>query len=173
MKVIFLDHDGVICLAGEWGSRFKNKEGLDSVFDRFNEKAIDVLNEIIEETDCEIVVSSDWRLYVPLEQMQELYRIRGIKKPPIDYTPEIDWSLHKGVKSASARVIEINQWLDEHPEVTNWVAVDDMWMGITPNKLSLRLQYQEWGLKNFVHTPHSYEGIKQSGVKDKIIKLLL
>jgi hypothetical protein len=48
MKILFLDHDGVICLSSEWGSRFKNKEGLDSVFDRFNEKAVRVLNQIIE-----------------------------------------------------------------------------------------------------------------------------
>ena len=25
MKVIFLDHDGVICLATEWGGRFKKQ----------------------------------------------------------------------------------------------------------------------------------------------------
>jgi hypothetical protein len=29
-----------------------------------------------------------------------------------------------------------------------------------------------WGLTNFVLTPRSYEGIKQSGVRDKIIKFL-
>jgi len=28
------------------------------------------------------------------------------------------------------------------------------------------------GLTNFVHTPRSYEGIKQNGIKQKIIKLL-
>ena len=26
MKVIFLDHDGVICLSGNWGSRFKKQQ---------------------------------------------------------------------------------------------------------------------------------------------------
>ena len=26
MKVIFLDHDGVICLSSEWGGRFKKQE---------------------------------------------------------------------------------------------------------------------------------------------------
>jgi len=36
MKVIFLDHDGVICLSNCWGSRFKNKDGLDSIFDVFD-----------------------------------------------------------------------------------------------------------------------------------------
>jgi len=26
MKVIFLDHDGVICLSSEWGGRYKKQE---------------------------------------------------------------------------------------------------------------------------------------------------
>ena len=29
MKVLFLDHDGVICLSDEWGGRFK-KKGFDN-----------------------------------------------------------------------------------------------------------------------------------------------
>jgi hypothetical protein len=30
----------------------------------------------------------------------------------------------------------------------------------------------DWGLSNFVHTPKSSEGIKQTGIKEKIIKML-
>mgnify|MGYP003703952731 CR=1 FL=1 len=57
MKVIFLDHDGVICLSTEWGGRFKKqrKAGrklsqsiaslpVESRFDNFNKKAIKILN---------------------------------------------------------------------------------------------------------------------------------
>ena len=58
MKVIFLDHDGVICLATEWGGRHKkrHKAGckkdakdmpLDLRFDNFNPKAVNILNDII------------------------------------------------------------------------------------------------------------------------------
>ena len=167
MKVLFLDHDGVICLSSEWGSRFKNKEGLDSAFDRFNDKAIKVLNQIIEETDCEIVISSDWRFHAPLEQMQELYRIRGIKKSPIAYTrSDLDWKLAKDVapnlELEVTRSLEILSWLEDNPQVTHWVAVDDMDLSKRP----------DWGLENFVRTPKSSEGIKQSGVKDKILKFL-
>jgi len=158
MKILFLDHDGVICLSSEWGSRYKNKEGLDSVFDRFNEKAIKVLNEIIEETDCEIVISSDWRFHASLSQMRELYKIRGIIKQPIGYTgyvksnsADLEW----------ARATEINNWLDTHDtkSVMKWVAVDD-------------LDMLTWLTDNFVRTPRSSEGIKQSGIKEKIIKIL-
>lgn len=167
MKILFLDHDGVICLSTEWGSRFKNKEGFDSLFDRFNEKAIKVLNEIIEETDCEIVISSDWRFHCTLDEMKELYKIRGVKKSPIDYTRnDLDWKLFKDISPNHelevTRCLEIKDWIKEHPEITHWVAVDDMDLS---NK-------HEWGLDNFVNTPRSKEGIKQSGIKEKIIKFL-
>ena len=154
MKVLFLDHDGVICLSTEWGSRFKNKEGLDSAFDRFNAKAIKVLNEIIEETDCEIVISSDWRFHASLSQMQQLFKERGIAKPPMDYTRDFSSTLEK---AAESRCLEIEDWVKAHPQITHWVAVDDMDLS---------------QLDNFVQTPRSKEGIKQCGIKEKIIKFL-
>lgn len=159
--ILFLDHDGVICLATEWGSRFKNKDGFDSLFDRFNQKAINVLNEIIDETDCEIVISSDWRFHCSLSEMQQLYKIRGIAKPPMAYTRnDLDWKLFKDItpdkELETTRVMEILSYVKEY-NLTNWVAVDDM-------DLSL--------LGNFVHTPKSKEGIKQLGIKEKIIKFL-
>ena len=157
MKVIFLDHDGVICLQSEWGGRFKrDREGLDSVFDDFNSKAIVILNKIIEATDCEIVVSSDWRHYATLEQMQEIYQIRGIKKSPIGMTGSVDYSNAQLLEKD--RCVEIHQYLEKHPEITEWVAVDDMDLST---------------LGNFVQTPNSREGIKQTGIKEKIIKFLV
>lgn len=159
--ILFLDHDGVICLATEWGSRFKNKEGLDGLFDRFNQKAIVVLNEIIDETDCEIVISSDWRFHATLSQMQQLYKERGIAKPPIAYTRnDLDWKLFIGINHnrelEETRIAEINSYVEEN-KIEKWVAVDDMDLS---------------KLKNFVQTPRSKEGIKQAGIKEKIIKFL-
>ena len=87
MKVIFLDHDGVICLSGQWGGRFKKKgfdsnpeTPMDTRMDSFDIKAVKVLNYIIEKTGCEIIVSSDWKRWGTLEQMQEMYITRGIRK---------------------------------------------------------------------------------------------
>jgi hypothetical protein len=31
---------------------------------------------------------------------------------------------------------------------------------------------EDWGLENFVWTPRDFEGIKQSGIKDKVLKFL-
>jgi hypothetical protein len=180
MKVIFLDHDGVICLSPQWGGRFK-KRGYDSNpdtpldvrMDNFDQKAVKVLNSIIEKTNCELVISSDWKRWGTLEQMKEMYVVRGIK-PPIDYTPNLvdctihgnnfiwspDWDLEQ------TRSIEIKQYLHDHPEITHWVSVDDLDMSKNGES------WREWGLDNFVLTPRGYEGIKQSGVKDKILKFL-
>jgi hypothetical protein len=179
MKVLFLDHDGVICLSNNWGGRYK-KKGYDSNpetpmdirMDSFDDKAVKVLNSIIEETGCEIVVSSDWKRWGTLEQMQEMYVTRGIK-PPIGLTPLLKnctihgnnfiWSKEWDLEQE--RSIEIKQYLHDHPEITHWVAVDDL-------NMSNDEEFKPWGLENFVLTPKSSEGIKQSGVKDKILKFL-
>lgn len=171
MKVLFLDHDGVICLSTQWGGRFKKKgfdsnpeTPLDIRMDSFDSKAVKVLNSIIEETGCEIVVSSDWKNWGNLEQMKEMYITRGIK-PPIDLTPNMKdfdeggFGMFKWKNLYEAiRVIEIKKWLEERPEVTHWVAVDDLDLS---------------KLDNFVMTTKPYnEGIKQCGIKEKILNFL-
>jgi hypothetical protein len=199
MKVLFLDHDGVICLSTEWGGRFKKEKkfrdetgvqrklssphyGLpvDCRFDNFNKKAINVLNSILEETGAEIVVSSDWKRWANVEEMGEYYLSQGIIKKPIDFTPSLSqctnydndtfpWSRQWDLEQT--RSIEIKQYLQDHPEITHWVAVDYLNMGKTGLYYSMEFEH-EWGLDNFVLTPLTNQGIKQSGIKEKIVKFL-
>jgi hypothetical protein len=180
MKILFADHDGVICLSNNWGGRYKKKgydnnpeTPLDVRMDNFDPKAIKILNEIIEKTGGEIVVSSDWKRWGTLEQMQEMYITRGIK-PPIGLTPNLkdctiqgnDFELEPQWNLEQTRSVEIKQYLHDHPEITHWVAVDDLDMSFNESD-------KKWGLENFVLTPRSSEGIKQCGIKEKILKLLL
>jgi hypothetical protein len=192
MKVIFLDHDGVICLSTEWGSRFKkqNKWGgrklsmttlempLEYRFDNFNKKAITILNEILEETGAEIVVSSDWKRWANVEEMGEYYESKGIVKKPIALTPNLgqctwydNWAWSRDWDLEMTRVIEIKQYLHDHPEITHWVSIDDLDMGKTGVKWGMEFEH-DWALDNFVLTPKGNEGIKQSGIKEKVIKFL-
>jgi hypothetical protein len=183
MKVLFLDHDGVICLSAQWGGRYKKKgydnnpdTPLDIRMDSFDKKAVDVLNHIVDVTGCEIVVSSDWKRWGTIEQMRDMYITRGIK-PPIDLTPDLkdfDSEANHFLKTSNdyegIRVLEINKYLSDHPEITHWVAVDDMDLG---EKIGPISGNSNGGLKNFVITKKPYnEGIKQSGIKEKIIKFL-
>jgi hypothetical protein len=190
MKVIFLDHDGVICLSNNWGGRTKkwakyrsenpdsSKEKKDAPvsfrFDDFDTKSVKVLNEILEETGAEIVVSSDWKLHATLEELGEYYELHGISKKPIALTPNIStckdygnyiWSPRWELEMI--RTIEIKQYIHDHPEITHWVSVDDLNMGKNGE-----VWKDEWAIDNFVLTPKSNEGIKQSGVKEKILNYL-
>lgn len=192
MKVIFLDNDGVICLSENWGSRYKKatkymkdtgvaehdpemydpkKRPIPIRFDNFDQKAIKVLNEILEKTGAEIVVSSDWKLFATVEELGEYYSLQGISKKPIDRTlnmSEFDETggamyEYRGWRDRM-RIVEIKKYLEDHPEITHWVAIDDMNMSNDAQ--------QGYGLDNFVHTPISSQGIKQSGIKAKVLKFL-
>jgi hypothetical protein len=98
----------------------------------------------------------------------------GVIKVPIDTTPNIplkyDKSYYTAGELAEYRISEVNKWLEEHPEVTQWVAVDDLPLGELYGPISGNFL---GGLKNFVLTPKSSEGIKQSGIKERILKFLL
>ena len=193
MKCIFLDHDGVICLSANWGGRTKkwskyrseNPESssdkrdapVEVRFDDFDEKAVRILNQILEETGAEIVVSSDWKRWANVEEMGEYYESKGIIRKPIALTPDLgdctwenedreNWVWSPRWDLEMSRVVEIRQYLHDHPEITHWVAIDDLHLGKTDES------WKNWGLTNFVLTPRSNEGIKQSGIKEKILKYL-
>ena len=187
MKVIFLDHDGVICLSTEWGGRGKKKSKYLKEFpgtedtlpawvkmDNFYDKAVKILNSILLETGAEIVVSSDWKLYSTLDELKEMFTKYGLIKQPIDTTPNIplkyDKTYYTKEELSEYRVMEIKNWMKLHPEVTHWVTVDDLPLGEKFGPISGN---SNGGLTNFVLTPRSHEGIKQSGIKEKIIKFLV
>lgn len=124
MKIVFLDIDGVLnseeffiertqdCrydnyrAAGYSPKMSRNLCSLDSV-------AIANLNYIISQTGAKIVVSSTWRCDDPW--LQELFAVVGIPSY-IGITP-YHIARHRGT--------EIKQWLDKHPEVENYVILDD------------------------------------------------
>jgi len=163
---------------------------LEYRFDDFDQKAVKVLNEILEETDAEIVVSSDWRLYATIEELGDYYESQGIIKRPYSITEVFnygDW-LEEGFvppndgvfpwsrfdEREQERYFEIMRWLSHNPSVTHWVAIDDLHMGKEVTASSYGpFTREEWGLQNFVWTPRDWEGIKQSGIKDKILKFLM
>jgi hypothetical protein len=156
MKVIFIDIDGVLATAPCWNMNRDNKWDAYP----FDKKAVKVFNEIIEKTGAELVLSSDWKHYYTMNQMKEIFlEFNGVIKAPFDRTPFS--SEYTAMNLEGGRVTEIKMWLEENKEklgITHWVAVDDLKM---------------FELENFVNCPKSMEGIKQSGVKEKILKFLL
>lgn len=117
MKVIFLDIDGV--LNHEEHFRWLHESGeatpLQSQYpwSEFSPVSCKLLKEVIDETDAQIVVSSSWRLD-GLAKINKLFRFFGLPNA-IDVTPCLN----------TARGIEIDKWLSEHPEVDKYVILDD------------------------------------------------
>ena len=119
MKILFLDHQGVMRLDPVcWPT------GKPQLQD-FDKAAVKNINNLIKETDCEIVVSSDWKLWVSLEEMKEFYISQGIIKSPIGYTPDKSSEIKSIDDLARLRVEEIEQWLNDN-HVSTWVAIDDL-----------------------------------------------
>ena len=136
----------------------------------------------MEETGAEIVTSSDWRLHATLDEMGDFFQLQGVVKRPVGFTELFkdafpgEWSgLRFRGELEYERFREIEKWLKDHTDVTHWVAVDDLNMStefFQSNFASKDPNAPVVGLQNFVHTPRSSEGIKQVGVKEKIIHIL-
>lgn len=157
-KYIFLDIDGVLATTVQY---YTNRKKWHPMYDcyRFDEKCVKIFNDIIEKTNPIIILSSDWKDRYTINQLNEIFEWNGVNAKVTDITPS-SW----GVKFTSlqqleeCRSYEINTYANIN-EITNFVAIDD---------LNLKL----WIPENFVHCTRANEGIKQSGVKDKILKIL-
>jgi hypothetical protein len=105
--LIFLDHDGVICIDF-------NKEMLEDMEHPFNDLCIRNLEYIIQNTNAHIVVSSSWRQN-DLEWLRQVYRLRNFKYPEriIGETMRAYQFVQKGCHLPIERGTEIKAWYDK------------------------------------------------------------
>lgn len=159
-KTIFLDIDGVLATHIEFimsTKKFRDKNELAKELSLpypFNKKCVKIFNEILDETDADIVLSSDWRIHWNLEQLDKIFKFNGVKKSPIDVTGRKFISMNSYDRN---RVAEINEYKEKN-DVGTFVVIDDMGLDI-------------YFMENFVKTKDT-EGIKQLGIKNKILKIL-
>jgi len=157
-KHIFLDIDGVLATSNQYRTNKKNWHPMYDCY-RFDEKCVKVFNDIIEKTNPIIILSSDWKDHYTIAQMNEIFEWNGVNTKVSDITmPSWGVQFTSLQQLEECRSYEINKYVVEH-ELKRWVAIDD---------LNLKL----WLPENFVHCTRVSEGIKQSGVKDKILKIL-
>ena len=111
MKVIFLDIDGVLNVI---------PQGHDKWGAIFHSHFVDNLKRIIDVTGAKIVISSTWRMS-GLPGMIEMWLDRNLPGEVIGITPNFMWK----TGSTLQRGKEIDAYLEEHPEITNYVILDD------------------------------------------------
>lgn len=117
--VLFLDVDGVLNRVGT-RERVPGHGVLG-----IEQSKCEMIRRILRETGCGVVVSSTWRRYDDLlihlwEQLGAEAKARWIGETPI-----LDRVRESGIYVAKVRGDEIQAWLDEHPEVSRFVILDD------------------------------------------------
>lgn len=116
INIIFLDVDGVLRTHKsdlEWSNQL-NTPLLKGVNRLFSKSAVDNLNEVIILTKAKIVVTSTWRINLSVEELNKIFKERGVIGEVIDKT---------GI-NFGGRGLEIKEWLDNN-SVTNYVVLDD------------------------------------------------
>lgn len=130
IKVIFLDFDGVLNSAASFvmedrkrkGQRKKVKEELGPINQTLCHVCTSNFQLILDHfPEVKIVISSTWREMFNLEWLQNKLQSYGIDSSRvIDKTP---------VRYSGIRGQEISMWLEDHPEVTKFVIIDDNQIG--------------------------------------------
>ena len=110
-KVIFLDIDGVLnCHRTAFGLGGIPHEFTPEGVAQLDAVAIGLIRSIAATAGAGLVLSSTWRLHHTAEEAAQ-----GLGLPIFDCTPRF----------AGIRGDEIQDWLNRHPEVTDYAIVDD------------------------------------------------
>lgn len=160
MKVIFLDFDGVLNSEGsflyEYNRRHRRRERhlKGQVMETLCNVCCANLQEILYRyPTAKIVLSTTWRELFDMDWLRkklESYHVDSSKV--IDKTPR-DWGGNRG--------IEIQLWLNRHPEVTEYIIIDD----------------NDWGIKDihgayrFVKTDDKEGGLNTKKMEEAMVKL--
>lgn len=118
-KILFLDIDGVLN-SFHWHIWFNAQRTSDSheFWNDIDPHAVACLNEIVERSQCEVVLSSTWRKGHTLESMNKILKFRGFRGTLIGNTNESSfWCERAGIhRHEHERGLEIEDWLRNNVE---------------------------------------------------------
>jgi hypothetical protein len=158
-KIVFIDIDGVL---KPWKCE-----------DNFYEPSVDALNKIIDLTDCELVVSSDWRMTRSVSELQDIFKKQKVTNLPIAktrlssrYDDLVNTRPHEIVDFIECMDIKIFAVIDDMPLRWNQVPNEDFY------KKSLSVKnISEWFQESFFRITDDEIGLKNEDV-DKIVNHL-
>jgi hypothetical protein len=138
IKTIFLDIDGVLVL-NEVGEPHAENAAP------FDKECVAALNEILNETNAIIVLSSVWKKAWDLKRLDFIFKFNGVIKSPLDITDDFN-----------NREKEITDYV-QRKKITDFVILDSTELVLFP--------------KQFIKC-NAEEGLKQEGIKDRTIAIL-
>ena len=138
--IVFLDFDDVICLRAddkpgaydlmlalhEVQSGRATVADLKPIWDvLFHPPAIENVMVLHEEFEPVYVLSTSWTKFLDFTSMETILMQCGLAF--LVRSLHTDWETDK--EPSSTRAQQIDDWLHAHPEVQNWVALDDTYSG--------------------------------------------
>lgn len=128
-KIIFLDFDGVIQIDNHSDPWVGNSTLLDGYEDRdeygllFDNGCVERLQQLIEETDANVVISSSWR-HLGLSVMMDMWMERQMPGELLDIIPMYDQQ-STGRTDSMSRGECIQEWLEDN-KCECYVIIDDV-----------------------------------------------
>ena len=118
-RVLFLDFDGVVNVPYEYGTPEFDAAMAQGVYDFFRPEIVERLDKLIHEFDLHVVISSSWR-YSGMEFCQNSLRNAGFSE---DVIIEDLTVLSEGMPP---RYLEILEYLEDHPKISEILILDDL-----------------------------------------------
>ena len=136
-RVVFLDIDGVIqptsseerfnhdlnetcrMLAerfGDQGFLRLDKYDVGAVYYDWPDEAVRNLKRLLDNCGAELVLSTNWKDYRPMDDMRRLFHIHDLDRYITDMTP---------IRRLSPKRTEIAEYLEEHSKLRHYVVIDD------------------------------------------------
>jgi hypothetical protein len=127
-KIIFIDVDGPLA----WATWNDGKVTINAGVEDFQipyswvKEDCEALQKICDETNAELVVSSDWKKHFTFNQLKRIFWHYGITARLIDITTHQDlWNKMSRPSIQHERALEVAKWAKDN-KITNWIAIDDL-----------------------------------------------
>jgi hypothetical protein len=143
MKIIFLDIDGVLNSYTDFleSSLYGHPFNTGKIV--ISSGKLCLLEYIVRNTDAKIVISSTWRSHFTLDEIYEMFKVRGFKLPRKVIIDKTETHRH-GFSSGPEyfRKSEIKEWLKANKPIESYVILDDIrpsfFEGMTDNLVTTR-----------------------------------
>jgi hypothetical protein len=127
-KIIFIDVDGPLA----WGTWNDGKVTITGGVEDFTipypwvKEDCEALQKICDETNADLVLSSDWKKHFTFNQMKRIFWHYGITARLVDITTHQDlWNKMSRTSLEHERALEVAKWARDN-KISNWIAIDDL-----------------------------------------------
>jgi hypothetical protein len=127
-KIIFIDVDGPLA----WGTWNEGKVNITGGVEDFLipypwvKEDCEALQKICDETNAELVISSDWKKHFTFNQLKRIFWHYGITARLVDITTHQDlWNKMSRSSLEHERALEVAKWARDN-KISNWIAIDDL-----------------------------------------------